>query len=87
MKGKIRIIAKFHRTDLVICSHFRERKPPSYSQRNTVYMPHTHSPEFFFRGWRGVCFFGILRFKPVIPKQTVHTHSDQTSPKRYVPIH
>ena len=36
MKGKIRIIAKFHRTDLVICSHSRERKPPSYSQRNTV---------------------------------------------------
>ena len=37
MKGKIRIIAKFHRTDLVICSHSRERKPPSYSRRNTVY--------------------------------------------------
>ena len=36
MKGKIRIIAKFHRTDLVICSHSRERKPPSYSRRNTV---------------------------------------------------
>ena len=25
-KGKIRIIAKFHGTDLVICSHFREGK-------------------------------------------------------------
>ena len=37
MKGKIRIIAKFHRTDLVICSHSRERKPPSYSRRNTVF--------------------------------------------------
>ena len=36
MKGKIRIIAKFHRTDLVIFSHSRERKPPSYSRRNTV---------------------------------------------------
>ena len=35
-KGNIRIIAKFHRTDLVICSHSRERKPPSYSRRNTV---------------------------------------------------
>ena len=23
-KGKTRIIAKFHRTDLVTCSHFRE---------------------------------------------------------------
>ena len=27
MKGKFRIIAKFHRTDLVICSHSRERTP------------------------------------------------------------
>ena len=36
MKGKILIIAKFHRTDLVICSHSRERKPLSYSRRNTV---------------------------------------------------
>ena len=33
---KIRIIAKFHGTDLGICSHSRERKTPSYSQRNTV---------------------------------------------------
>ena len=38
MKDKIRIIAKFHRTDLVICSHSRERKPPSYSRRNTVFL-------------------------------------------------
>ena len=37
MKGKIRIIAKFHRNDLVICSHSRGRKPPSYSRRNTVF--------------------------------------------------
>ena len=46
MKGKIRIIAKFHRTDLVICSHSRERKPPSYSRRNTVH----YDPLRFTRG-------------------------------------
>ena len=37
MKGKTRIIAKFRWTDKVICSHSRERKPPSYSRRRTVY--------------------------------------------------
>ena len=26
-KGKTPIVAKFHGTDLVICSHFREGKP------------------------------------------------------------
>ena len=31
-KGKTSIIAKFHRTDLVICSHSREGKTPSYSR-------------------------------------------------------
>ena len=35
-KGKIGIVKKFHRTDLVICSHPREGKTPSYSQINTV---------------------------------------------------
>ena len=30
-KGKTCIIAKFHRTDLVICGHSREKKTPSYS--------------------------------------------------------
>ena len=35
-KGKTHIIAKFHRTDLVIESHSREGKPPSYSRINTV---------------------------------------------------
>ena len=34
--GKTHIIAKFHRTDEVVCSHVREGKPPSYSRRNTV---------------------------------------------------
>ena len=32
--GKTHIIAKFHGTDLVICSHSRERNTPSYSRRN-----------------------------------------------------
>ena len=30
-KGITGIIAKFHRTDLVICSHSRERKTLSYN--------------------------------------------------------
>ena len=30
-KGKTYIIAKFYRTDLVICRHFREEKNLSYS--------------------------------------------------------
>ena len=35
-KGITYIIAKFHGTDLVIYSHSREGKTPSYSQINTV---------------------------------------------------
>ena len=35
-KGKICITAKFHRTDLVICSYSRERKTPPYSQINII---------------------------------------------------
>ena len=35
-KGKIGFIAKFHRTDIVIWSHSRGTKPPSYSQINMV---------------------------------------------------
>ena len=37
-KGKTCIIAKFLRTDLVICSHSREGETPSYSQINTVHV-------------------------------------------------
>ena len=33
---KIGIIAKFHRTDLVICSHSIGTKPPFYNRINTV---------------------------------------------------
>ena len=33
-KGKTGIIAKFHRTDIVISSHSREKKTLSYSQIN-----------------------------------------------------
>ena len=36
--GKIGIIARFHRTDLVICSHSRGTKPLSYSRINTVHI-------------------------------------------------
>ena len=36
-KGKTCIIAKFHRRDIVISSHSRERKSPSYSQINMVH--------------------------------------------------
>ena len=36
-KGKTHIIAKYLRTDLVICSHSREAETPSYSRINTVY--------------------------------------------------
>ena len=35
-KGKIGIMAKFHRTDLDICSHSREPKSPCHSRINTV---------------------------------------------------
>ena len=36
-KGKTVILAKFHRTDLVICSCFREGKTLFYSQINMVF--------------------------------------------------
>ena len=36
MKGKTHILINFHRTDLVVCSHSRERKTTSYSQINMV---------------------------------------------------
>ena len=38
-KGKTHIIAKFHWTDLVICNHSGDGKPPSYSRINTVILP------------------------------------------------
>ena len=34
--GRVKFIVKFHRTDLVICSHSREGKTLSNSQINTV---------------------------------------------------
>ena len=34
--GRVKFIAKFHRTDLVICSHSKEGTTPSYSRINTV---------------------------------------------------
>ena len=38
-KGKTCIIAKFYMIDLLICSHSREGKTPSYSQINTIMHP------------------------------------------------
>ena len=35
-KSKTCNVAIFHRIDLVLCSHSRERKTPTYSQRNMV---------------------------------------------------
>ena len=35
--GKTHITAKFHRTDLVICSHNKEGKTLSYNQIDTVF--------------------------------------------------
>ena len=35
-KGNTCIIANFNRTDLVICSHSREGKTPSYSRINKI---------------------------------------------------
>ena len=37
-KGKTCIMAKFHRTDLVICGHSREGKTLLYGQINMVYV-------------------------------------------------
>ena len=48
-KGKTRITAKFHWTDLEVCSHSRERKTLSYSQKNTVDLDQVvHNDELFF---------------------------------------
>ena len=30
-KGRVKLVAKLHRTDLVVCRHLRERKTLSYS--------------------------------------------------------
>ena len=54
-KGKIGIIAKFHRTDLVIWSHSRGTKTPSYSRINTV-------SEAFIYLLMLFIFYGIYRF-------------------------
>ena len=46
-KSKIRIIAKFLRTDLVICSHSREGENPSYIQINMAIrvLPFLNNPK------------------------------------------
>ena len=37
-KGETHIIEKIYRTDLINCSHSRERKTPSYSRINMVFL-------------------------------------------------
>ena len=37
-KGKTRLTAKLHRTDLIICTHSREGNTLSYSRINTVHI-------------------------------------------------
>ena len=46
VKLVLQCIAKFQRTDLIICSHSREGKPPSYSQINRVDY-HPTAPKVF----------------------------------------
>ena len=49
-KGKTRITAKFHWSDLEVCSHSRERKTLSYSQKNTVDLDQVvHNDELIFK--------------------------------------
>ena len=38
--GRVKLILqqKLHRTDLIICTHSRERNTPSYSRINTVFL-------------------------------------------------
>ena len=57
-KGKTGIIAKLHGTDLVICSHSREWKTPSYGQINTVNGLHImcdallYNPLYYYEKYR-----------------------------------
>ena len=51
---KLGIIEKFHRTNLVIWSHSRGTKPPSYSRINTVYTAFSQS-------------YTLVRLLPPIP--------------------
>ena len=47
-EGKALIIVKFHKADLVTCSHSREGKTPCYSGINMVYW----KCAFYFQGLR-----------------------------------
>ena len=47
-KGKTRITAKFHRVDLVICSHSTERKTKCYSQINMVGRLHEREKKNYY---------------------------------------
>ena len=64
--GRVKFIAKFHGTDLVICSRSREGTIPSYSRINTVVELIAE------RGWVSVLVYNIIRqmyfFRPVLSK-------------------
>ena len=59
-KGKIGIIAKFYRTNLVIRNHSRGTKTPSYSRINTVWVKHC-LPDLAY----------LFRYKKVAPPYKV----------------
>ena len=64
MKGKTSIIAKFHRTDLVTCSHSREGKTLSRSQ-----IPVNTVTKILVKGASvlvhliQLCFFSVLQIR------------------------
>ena len=43
--GRVKLVAKYHRTDLVICGHSRERKPSSYNQIKMVMLCSSSVPD------------------------------------------
>ena len=69
--GKTGIIARFHRTDLVIWSHSRGTKPPSYSRINTVCQNY-HKPSLYLP-LCVVCTLTILSIRTHNFQQTVQT--------------
>ena len=60
-KGKTHIIAKFHRTYLVICSLSREGKTPSYSRNNTVNSGVWIHLHYFYQAEKGKVFFLVSK--------------------------
>ena len=61
------IIAKYHSTDLVICSHSRERKTLSYGRINTVFRKNLVFMKFLLQrmshGSRCSVWFAVTRIE------------------------